>query len=227
MSLAVIFRLDLNYRYFDIITSNVSECGESNFKGSSKRKTTSEESVKTVVLQKHRVENFIQQQMRALPILGTAMLPIAAAIILFISMGSSLYAQSTPPKDATEVAKPPKGVADTSKVVVTEEYLNDPEKKTVLFDSSGRQLSTQQMVDFLKSELKKLNVQINTIGHKASPDSSNDSNANDIDVMKLFIIKGKLESMEKTLDEWTMQRDKEMNPDQKYPSPNSPQKNKK
>jgi hypothetical protein len=144
-------------------------------------------------------------------------------MMLFISIGNSLYAQSTASKKALETSKPLKGVADTSKVIVSEEYFKESENKSALFDSSGRQLSTQQMVDFLKSELKKLNIQINTIGHKAAPDSSNDSNANDIDVMKLFIIKGKLESMEKTLDEWTQQRDRENSPD---PSPNSPKKDK-
>jgi hypothetical protein len=171
-----------------------------------------------VVRQKHRVEKIIQQHTSALPILGTAMFPIAAAMILFVSLGNSLHAQSTSSKTASENSKPLKGVADTSKVIVSDEYFKESENKSALFDSSGRQLSTQQMVDFLKSELKKLNIQINAIGHKADSDSSNDSNANDIDVMKLFIIKGKLESMEKTLDEWTQQRDRESSPD---PPPNS------
>ena len=102
-----------------------------------------------------------------------------------------------------------RGAADTSKVVVSDEYWKTAEKKSALYDSSGRQLSTQQMVNFLKSELKKLNEQVNEIVKKAAPDSGGVSKANDVDVMKLFIIKGKLESMEKTLDEWTKQSELE------------------
>jgi len=117
-------------------------------------------------------------------------------------------------------AEPP--AADTSKVIVTEEYFKTPEKKSALFDSSGRQLNTQQMVDFLKNELRKLNQQITSLLLKAAPDSSSSTTADDVDVMKLFIIKGKLESMEKTLDEWTKQREEEITSQKTAPSSNSP-----
>jgi hypothetical protein len=156
-----------------------------------------------VVLQKRRREILFQQHTRTMPIQGRGSLVTAGAAILLICLGTSFGAQSVPSKDTS---KSTKGVADTSKVVVTEDYFESPEKKSALSDSSGKQLSTQQMVDFLKNELRKLKEEINTIVQKTAPDTEIDSGANDVEVMKLFIIKGKLESMEKMLDEWTKQR---------------------
>ncbi len=146
------------------------------------------------------VDTIFQQQTRVVPVRGAARLSAVLALNLFFLI-MPLFAEPLRPK----------GAADTSKVVVSEEYFKTPEKKSALFDSSGRQLSTQQMVEFLKNELIKLNEQITTIVQKASPDSSGPTAANDVDVMKLFIIKGKLESMEKTLDEWTKQWEIEIN----------------
>jgi hypothetical protein len=152
-----------------------------------------------------------------LPVRGAVALSMMI-VFIFLFVSNSLSAQSTRTKGAANSSKAQstqtKAVADTSKVVVTEEYFETSEKKSALFDSSGRQLSTQQMVDFLKNELKKLNEQITTIVQKAAPDSGTASSADDVDVMKLFIIKGKLESMEKTLDEWMKQREMEVNVNQ-------------
>jgi high-affinity K+ transport system ATPase subunit B len=146
------------------------------------------------------VDTILHQQARLTPVQCIAKISMMLVFtLLFIS--KSLHAEPPRPKDA----------ADTSKVVVTEEYFKTPEKKTALFDSSGKQLSTQQMVEFIKNELIKLNEQITAIVQKAAPDSSSAMTASDVDVMKLFIIKGKLESMEKTLDEWTKQWESEMN----------------
>jgi hypothetical protein len=157
------------------------------------------------------MDTVILQHIRVAPVRGNVVLSAMIIFILLIICTSS-YAQSTRKKSA----------ADTSKVVVTEQYWNSPEKKSALFDSSGRQLSTQQMVDFLKNELKKLNEQINTLVQKAAPDSGSASTADEVDVMKLFIIKGKLESLEKTLDEWMKQRELELRPQQADPSEKSP-----
>ena len=66
------------------------------------------------------------------------------------------------------------------------------------------------MVDFLKNELFRLNGQINAIVHKSTPDTKGNYRVDEVDAMKLAIIKGKLESMEKMLDEWTKQRDFEI-----------------
>jgi hypothetical protein len=162
-----------------------------------------------VAIQKPGFEKNTTKKMAAL-IRGSVLFPAVIAIFSILSNTAS-YAQS--PRT--------KGPADTSKVVVTEEYWNS-EKKSALFDSSGRQLSTQQMVDFLKNELKKLNEQITTLVQRASPDSSKSTTASDVDVMKLFIIKGKLESMEKTLDEWISQRDLEQNASGRAPAASPP-----
>ena len=167
------------------------------------------------------MDTIFLQQTKAFSVRRNALLS-AMVVFIFLFLSNSLYAQSTRPKGSKAQSAHTKGTADTSKVVVTEKYFETPEKKSALLDSSGRQLSTQQMVDFLKNELKKLNEQINAIVQKAAPDSTSASNANDVDVMKLFIIKGKLESMEKTLDEWTKQREKEMNPPQAAPPAISP-----
>ncbi len=138
---------------------------------------------------------------------------LRSALFIFIVMALPLMPKQL--SQAQTAAK--KAIADTSKVIVTDGYFKTPEKKSALFDSSGRQLNTQQMVDFIKSELRKLNEEINIIVKKAVPDSANTADttntaeANDVDVMRLFIIKGKLESMEKTLDEWTKLNESEIN----------------
>jgi hypothetical protein len=140
-----------------------------------------------------------------MPIHGGRFALFIAAALLFLSFtAQSFGAPATPPKNTPTQAYD--GEADTSKVIVSDDYFDGSEKKSALFDSSGRQLSAQQMVNFLKNELGKLNEQINAIVQKSGPDTPNASEANDVDVMKLVIIKGKLESMEKMLDEWTKQR---------------------
>lgn len=174
----------------------------------------------TVVLQKQAREKNFQRQTKTMPIHGRGFLVIAAAALIFIFIGISLGAQQVPSKDTSNETK---GLADTSKVIITDDYFEGQEKKSALFDSSGRQLSAQQMVDFLKNELGKLKDQINTIVLKTTPDTEVDSGANDVEVMKLFIIKGKLESMEKMLDEWTKQRTLEVSAPEENPSP-SPSK---
>jgi hypothetical protein len=116
--------------------------------------------------------------------------------------------------------------ADTSKIVVPDEYWKAPEKKTPLFDSTGRQLSARQMVNFIKTEYAKLNQEITDLNSKMFPDSAAASTTDDADVEHLFILKGKIESLEKSLDEWNKRIDPESttakDPDPKKPAPETP-----
>jgi hypothetical protein len=161
-----------------------------------------------VVLQRWREKIIFKQQREIMPIQNKRDNSILTGAFIFIFCVSSFCAPSFYHKISSNVSKG--GVADTSKVVVSESYWDGEEKKSALFDSSGRQLSTQQMVDFLKNELFRLNGQINAIVHKSTPDSKGNYGVDEVDAMKLAIIKGKLESMEKMLDEWTKQRDWEI-----------------
>lgn len=156
------------------------------------------------------MDKIFYRQTRIAPARGITLLSTLAVSILFVCNTALAQPSRQHGKTDTQSTRS-KDIADTSTVVVTEDYWKTSKKKAALHDSSGKQLSTQQMVDFLKNELKKLNDQINSIVQKAGPDSATSSSPNDVDVMRLFIIKGKLESMENMLDEWMKQREIEMN----------------
>jgi hypothetical protein len=175
-----------------------------------------------VVLQKRRVEKNLKQRRRTMPIHGRGTILFLSAAFLLFCFPASFGAPPNPPKNAPTDSNNLE--ADTSKVVVSDDYFEGSEKKSALFDSSGRQLSTQQMVDFLKNELGKLNEQITAIVQRSGPDTQSASEVNDVDVMKLVIIKGKLESMEKMLDEWTKQRTQEASSSEESPAVPPPPK---
>jgi hypothetical protein len=129
--------------------------------------------------------------------------------VFVLSLISFLSLAALPMAAGKSVAK--KEEADTSKIVVPDEYWKDPAKKPPLFDSTGRQLSARQMVNYIKSEYIKLNQEITELNSKMFPDSASASTTDDADVEHLFILKGKIEYLEKSLDEWNKRIDIETN----------------